>query len=802
MIITQVWPDKLDNVWAKSALKGQDEKPETLAQHTWSVLERLGDIIRLRPTLPEQIGYPKLWNCLFWACFLHDFGKASRGFQDMLRGGLRYSHRHEVFSLAFLNWIAGPLSKEERIWVAAAIVSHHKDAKEIQLAYNERGDPDNIILAKRLAEIDEATLRALWNWIAKCQKRWIEELNLGEMGIASAKLVPQDEAVSIIRSQGATNIRRWLNEYQRWIKKINKSEEKALIIGSIALRGHIISSDHLASAHTGDLPSPKLSRPERLLARWRLAADKPYDPYDHQRNCMNTKGSAVLMAPTGSGKTEASLLWAMAQAEEGRRIPRLYYTLPFQASMNAMYDRLNNAKSGAFPGQVGLEHSRSTLAYYRSLLEDDNERSDPEKAARYAKWLSNLARLNYYPVRVLSPYQILKGPYCLKGYESLLSDCFNAVFILDEVHAYEAKRLALILATVKYLREFYDARFFVMSATLPKLLRERLKEALGHYSLLQATSDLYSKFQRHRLSLKDGDLLNPEPLHEIAQVVQGGQSVLVCCNTVRRAQDAYLDLKRRLGSGFEVVLLHGRFNGKDRLAKEKTVRLATGSNSNQRRPILLIATQVIEVSLDIDLDVIYTDPAPIEALLQRFGRINRRRSKKCADVYVFREPADGQKIYSEDIVRASLDVLEKNNGMMIDESKVSDWLDMVYKDEIAKKWTKEYQDSYEEFWNGVILNIRAFRSDQSLEEEFYKAFDSLEVLPQCLWDEYVESVDYNPLEANQLLASIRWNQYAQLERTGAAYFDKDKKIRVVSAHYDSEFGLDLRRRQEEIVKII
>lgn len=796
-MIPHVWPDKLDNIWAKSALKGQDKKPETLTQHTWSVLERLGDIIRLRPTLPEQIGYPKLWNCLFWACFLHDFGKATKGFQDMLRGGPRYSHRHEVFSLAFINWIGGALSEEERIWVAAAIVSHHKNAKEIQLAYNERGDPDNKILAKRLAEIDKATLRALWDWISKFQKTWIEELSLGEMSVASADLVPQEEAVGIIKSQGAANIRKWLNDYQRWIRKITRSEEQALIIGSIALRGHIISSDHLASAHTGDLPSPKLSGPEKLLERWRLAVDKPYDPYDHQRVCISTKGSAVLMAPTGSGKTEASLLWAMAQAEEGKPVPRLCYTLPFQASMNAMYDRLNDANSGAFPDQVGLEHSRSTLAYYRSLLEDD-----PKKAARSAKRLSNLARLNYYPVRVLSPYQILKGPYCLKGYESLLSDCFNAAFILDEVHAYEAKRLALIFATVKYLRERYGARFFVMSATLPKLLRERLKEALGDYTLLQATPDLYSKFQRHRLSLKDGDLLNPKSLHEIAQTVQDRQSVLVCCNTVRRAQDAYLELKRRLGSGFEVVLLHGRFNSKDRLAKEKTVRTATGSKSDQRKPILLIATQVVEVSLDIDLDVIFTDPAPLEALLQRFGRINRRRSKKCADVYVFREPADGQKIYGEDVVRASLDVLEKNNGMMIDESKVSDWLDMVYKDEIAEKWIKEYQDSYDEFWNGVILNLRAFSSDQGLEEEFYKAFDSLEVLPQCFWDEYVESVEDNPLEANQLLASIRWNQYAQLERMGAAYFDKDKKIRVVSAYYDSEFGLDLRRRQEEVVKII
>jgi len=788
MRIPQIWPDELDNVLAKSASKGQDEKPETLAQHTWNVLERLGDIIRLRPALPEQIGYPKLWNCLFWACFLHDFGKATNGFQDMLRGGPLWPHRHEVFSLAFLDWIGDALSEEERIWVAAAIVSHHKDAKEIQLAYSERGDPDNNILARRITELDDVTLMAMWNWITKCQHAWIEDLNLKDKDIKSADLVPQLEAINIIKENGAINIRNSLNEYQRWIRKMGRSEEQALIIGSIALRGHIVSSDHLASAHTGDLPSPKLFGPEILLDRWSAAAGKPYIPYDHQRNCISTKGSAVLMAPTGSGKTEASLLWAVSQAEERRPVPRLYYTLPFQASMNAMYDRLNDPDSGAFPGQVGLEHSRSTLAYYRSLLEDY-----PEKAASSAKRLTNLARLNYYPVRILSPYQILKGPYCLKGYESLLSDCFNAVFILDEVHVYEAKRLALILATVKYLRESFGAKFFVMSATLPKLLRDCLKDALGDYALLQSTSDLYSKFQRHRLSLKDGDLQNPRALDEIAEAVRGGRSVLVCCNTVRRSQDVYLELKRRLDSGFEIILLHGRFNGKDRLVKENAVRKATGSKSDQRKPILLIATQVVEVSLDIDLDVIYTDPAPLEALLQRFGRVNRRRLKQYANVYVFRDPADGQRIYNGALVKASLAVLEKNNDMMIDESKVSDWLDDVYKAEIAESWHKEYQDAYEEFWNGVLLSLRAFNSDEGLEEAFYQSFDSLEVLPLSLLDEYHKASEENPLEASQLFVPVRWNQYAQLERNGSAYLDKNKEIRVVHAYYDSEFGLDLRR---------
>lgn len=450
-----IWPDGLDDVWAKSAEKGQNGRPESLVVHTRNVLERLADIIRLRPELPKQIGFPELWNCLFWACFLHDLGKSANGFQEMLRTGKRWPHRHEVLSLAFLDWIAGVQSEDDPLWIAAAIVSHHKDAEEILLAYNERTDPDGKLLANILNGIDEATLNSLWNWLSEYQYQWIQELNLQEMEIKHSNLQQRNEAIHSFRNHGATAIRKWLIAYQRGIKKLNKSGELSLIIGTIALRGYITSSDHLASAHVGELPSSRIIGPQSLLDRWSQISGKPYSLYSHQSECIETRGSAVLMSPTGSGKTEAALLWAVAQAGKDLPVPRLYYMLPYQASMNAMYDRLNDDQKGSFPGQVGLEHSRSILAYYRRLLEDQS----PAKAASSAKWLNNLARLNYYPVRVLSPYQILKGPYCLKGYETLFSDCFNAVFILDEVHAYEAKRLALIFSTIKFLRLNFEQDF-------------------------------------------------------------------------------------------------------------------------------------------------------------------------------------------------------------------------------------------------------------------------------------------------------------------------------------------------------
>ena len=250
-------------------------------------------------------------------------------------------------------------------------------------------------------------------------------------------------------------------------------------------------------------------------------------------------------------------------------------------------------------------------------------------------------------------------------------------------------------------------------------------------------------------------------------------------------------MTNRLQGKAEVVLLHGRFNGQDRLEKERLVRSATGSQSKARKPIVLVATQVVEVSLDIDLDVIYTDPAPLEALIQRFGRINRRRLKECAPVCVFTQPDDGQRIYEPDLVQASLQVLEKNTDRMIDEEGISDWLDQVYVGQIAERWNEKYDTTYSNFCDGPLATLRAFNSDPQLEDEFYKAFDSVEVLPRRQEAQYRQMRQDEPLAASQLLVPIRWGQYSNLKKKGLTRDGEEGWPKMVDAEYNSELGLCL-----------
>jgi CRISPR-associated endonuclease/helicase Cas3 len=776
------WMEGKDGLWAKSAEKGEGQKPETLAQHTWYVLERLADFIRLRPELPQTLGTPRLWHILYWAAFLHDFGKAASGFQLRLRGGEKWPHRHEVFSLAFLDWLEGDISDEERLWIAAAIVAHHRDAAEIADKYPPVEDDDEEDqVAERLTEFGRPTCQQLWRWLTECGSVWRIDLGLDRLGVQPLTVMTEASALRHVQQKGAERVYHWLKSYRAFVKNLSRSQDRATVIGTLALRGYLINADHSASAHAGSLPTVAFQR-EQMLASTGL---QPDTIFEHQRKAGETAGSALLVAPTGSGKTEAGLLWAAHQAEVTGRLPRLFYTLPYQASMNSMKLRL-----GATFGEktVDLQHGRGLLALYRMLLQRDY---NPKTAAREAKWIRNLGQLNYPPVRVFSPYQMLKGMYRLSGYEALLSDYHNAAFIFDEIHAYEPARLAMILKTMAYLHQNFNARFLIMSATFPSLIKAQLVQMLTQPAEISATAALFTEFQRHRLVMLDGELLSEAGIQRIELDARTGKSVLVVCNLVDRAQDAYQQLVRRLEKyNIPVTLLHGRFNMRDRGKKEALIREATGAKSQQRRPIVLVATQAVEVSLDIDLDTIYTDPAPLEALVQRFGRINRRRKQAgLALVHVYRQPDDGQKIYDQALVQRTMQILEREHERPVNEGAIGEWLDEIYQGEIAADWLDKFTHAATEFEAACIRPLRAFESDPDLEDRFDKLFDGLEVLPEALYDEYAAKREDEPIAANELLVPISLRRYHALCNQAKVYPKEKQWPYVVKATYSEDDGM-------------
>jgi len=158
---------------------------------------------------------------------------------------------------------------------------------------------------------------------------------------------------------------------------------------------------------------------------------------------------------------------------------------------------------------------------------------------------------------------------------------------------------------------------------------------------------------------------------------------------------------------------------------------------------------------------------------------------------VFTEPSDGQGIYDKELVLRGLDALRQEEGKLIDEAHISDWLDRVYQGDVASAWENAYNAAYREFVGACLVPLRAFNSSDSLEDAFYKAFDSVEVLPMCLQKDFERLKLVEPLVAQELLVPVRWGQFAQLLRKGRARRGGPGEPSLVDAAYDCDRGLQL-----------
>jgi CRISPR-associated endonuclease/helicase Cas3 len=787
------WPDNLNDIRAKSAEMGG----ETLAQHTWDVLHKLAELHQLRPNLPHLIEIPRLWHYLFWTCLLHDFGKAAPGFQGMLRHEGLWKERHEVLSLVFFDWIASGLTQAEQNWIVAAIVSHHRDAKTIQELYADV-DPDPLV--PLLADVDPLVTSKLWHWIDTCATAWITDLGFTAAEVQPIPLMPHDQAVERVRQHGIRRVRSWLYRYETWLDDLSYPMSAQQVVLPILLRGLTTSADHMASAHLHQMPSSVQENWEHLAARILapLKVKNPaVEPYEHQKTSAGASSrSAILIAPTGSGKTEAALYWALGDGTAP--VPRLFYALPYQASMNAMFDRLKDTTRGFGEAAVGLQHGRALQALYARLIDQDIA---PRAAVDLSKLARTMNKLNARPVKVFSPYQMLKAAFQLRGFEAMLSDYAQAAFIFDEIHAYDPERLALILAMVAYLRENFGARFFIMSATFPKLIRDKLAEALGSYATMSASQKVFAKFRRHRLHLLDGELTDAG-IDRIVADVRAGKKVLACANTVRRAQEVREKLLAAGLASDQIVLIHSRYIIKHRTEREEEIMRRCELGVAGQTAFVLVATQVIEVSLNIDLDTMYTDPAPLEALLQRFGRVNRACAKGMCPVHVFRQPDDGQYVYGRHkdeqqrghIVRVTLKELDKHDGQEIDEAAINTWLDAIYNDaQLQAQWTEAYQRIAQSAAQ-MLANLRPFNSDPQKEDEFEQLFDNVDVLPECFERDYLKHIaNHEFIEASRYFVGISAQKYAILCSKGQVrpVDDPTAKRRrwVVKLPYDDEMGL-------------
>jgi len=676
--------------------------------------------------------FPRVWELSFYSVLLHDLGKCASGFQ---RDPRKWGYRHEVLSAPFTAFL--DLPEDERNLIALAILTHHRtldELEEILPGGEHRGE-----FKEKVEELFQNR-----DYIEEIFFERVPYLELYFFGRRKGLFNPPNDWAERIECYD-------FNSLLRWYERNSRKYWNELVF----LRGILNASDHLASA--GELGV-------RLLSDIKTAVESQVPPERWrpiQKQAGETEGNLILRAPTGYGKTEASLLWANRNAFRTKKgvASRVFYVLPYKASINAMHSRL--LALFREPELVGVLHSSSAFYLYSSELE-------------YRR-LSSLYRKIYTPLKVTTPFQLMK-PFFGVGFPEMgLTELTGSLLIFDEIHAYEPNVLGIILAMLELLMR-RKAKTFVMSATLPEFLEELLREVLKPH-LLSTPPDEADRFTRHRVNVIDGSM---DSIRELLEGVNTDGPVLIACNTVSRAIEVY----SRLSEDHNAMLLHSRFTYGDREEKER--KLLTNLEDYD----VVVATQVVEVSLDISFSTIITEPAPLDALIQRFGRVNRRGFGNPRDVYVLTTGGEGdRRIYPMEVVRESLKLLEELNGKPLLESRVPELVTRAY-EPIVDRLTDEvltYREQAFELFN----SLKPLKSGES-ERQFYEMFHGLEAVPGVYQDRVLELINRGrSIEVHRYLVPVPlWlfrsesDAFHRLSDRGSG-----KYIIVSELEYNPELGL-------------
>jgi CRISPR-associated endonuclease/helicase Cas3 len=718
---------------AKSA--GDTGNEETLFNHSVRVIEMTRQLCDRLP-FPASVRQ-HLKRTLDSAAALHDVGKGASGFQRCLRREQPNWNgwRHEVVSAAFASNLAA--IPEE---VVFAVLTHHKQipGQQEDGALRQFGDYFEgwRSMCREFTE-NQAEIICLWGEICDFIDR--PELKLeASRALAGVRLGPA-----------------WLNATRQLREVVFAKRSEASL-----LRGLLISGDHLASGHA-QLP------PTVQLRDFSIGID----PRPFQDKASETMGHAILSAPTGSGKTEAALLWAAAnQPENGR----LFYVLPYTAAINAMHARLQRFLKDR-PDSVGLLHGRAAHHLYACLANDYP--ADALAAQTEAKARAKLAREMYHPVRVCTPQQLLRYTLHGRGWEQMLAEIPGACLVFDEVHSYDPELAGLTLGTARLFARM-GAKALFASATLPRFLRKEIENLFPTMSIAPDSAKERDRHimnrKRHTVEVRPGTVLDAVP--EIVDHAKSGCSVLIVCNHVRSAQCIFRALREQLDER-DLMLFHGRFHMRDRRDKERVL-----SGDSAALPRVLVATQVVEVSLDISYSLGYFEPAPIDALAQRMGRVNRRGDTP-VPIVVVQSTINSHPLYSRDLIRETLRKLTEIEGALSEQDLI-DICDAVYANGYAGRQREAFEERLNHpFFVDYERTLVAGRHERWTESVIDKTDGRADVLPRSLRAEYEAlRTEKRWLDADALLVNAPVQRYWQL-------VDRHTDPWEIDLPYDTRFGL-------------
>ena len=604
-------------LWAKSPAEGQSDG--------YPLPPHLLDVAAVASKLQQTIPCPVPMPCSpAWVSALvgfHDLGKATPGFQRKLGRNsvpdypcpVGAPDRHDASTIPLLIYqlVQQGVSRNDALLLASAVAAHHGHLI---------GSADCQDVSRSAKRLDAA-----WHEAHKQLSTQLLE-GVGVQGCPALPPKGAQRAAFLQWLMGLTSVSDWIGSSEalcRWdrlegwgdnpVKWLDESQRLAVTalskvgLQAAALRTVDCGDDAIRLALDGMKPRPLQQSMAKVLDQ---LGQEP--------------GLVVIEAPMGEGKTEAGFGCGF-----GRR--GMYMAMPTQATSNALMGRM-----GKFLKRTVGEGVKLALAHSGGDPDTANLRlqevglGTADSGVTAGWWFRGSKRSLLCPQGIGTVDQALIGVLNTRHGFVRLFGLTGRTVILDEVHAYDAYTGGLIERLVNWLQQL-GCRVVLMSATLPNERRDGiLRDWAGGEAPVPSVpyprvswaspgsiKSLSFPARRHQRLLVQG--IDPDEVATRAvTMAKAGARVLLVGNTVAKAQALYGAI-----TGVERALFHARFPMDERIAIEKSVLGKFGPAGQASAGHVLVATQVAEQSLDIDMDVLITDPAPVDLVLQRAGRIHR-----------------------------------------------------------------------------------------------------------------------------------------------------------------------------------
>lgn len=699
------------------------KKAISLKEHTKGLLEQLEKIKNILSN--QAIDY----ELLKLAIFAHDIGKVSPAFQISV-GNWNYLPKvpfpdvpHSFFSLLWIDKqkLAANLSNDLdlKILFSAVAFHHWRDNFHNIILGNDRAfirAADQILQNKELKTKLLENLKGHFN--SKDFEMYLDILDF-------------DEDIALTIRDGNDLFPYIDPPYYSYFLPQRVSIDEGYKKKWVYTAGLLMRTDHFTSfiqeeelLEEIEKPLPEYSTVEnnlkdRLSKKLNRATIEDKEIWQIEDTKGKRDNNLILIAPTGSGKTEFAYLWGAGN--------KLFITLPLRSAVNAIYER-----SKIIFGQenVGLLHSDADVYLYEKSLNHEGERFR----------VLDLARQLSLPVLVSTGDQIFPTALKYPGYEKIYSTLGYSRLVIDEVQAYDPRAAAIIVKLIEDIVKL-GGKFLLMTATLPPFVKQQIEDRIGkdNFEHIDKYNDR-EKICKHKIEVREDDIT--KKVDEILRKAKYGNRVLVILNTVGTAQKVYEEISKANTDNIYLRLLHSRFTFNDRKSLEDEIVGTEGKQGTFANPKpdseqegkILVATQVVEASLDIDADILYTELAPIDSLVQRMGRVLRRiRDIESYKIYLdakeppapniiifYQKPDDNSKlssgagrVYQNDLLAFSLALLFRGaRPKLITDSKITELKNKYWPEEKKKKEKSKTKDALKGFLEDLFETVDTVQSPQ------------------------------------------------------------------------------------------